>query len=150
MEQIQKYVEHCRHIRQTGLNVCGQSMPNSFQITNYRYQRQGCFNIHSFIPCPLLADFHVYWNTVAVSKAVVCQNNGFVNKHFHQWIEALIIYIHGIPIPDDHTAKLVEEPAKLDPNAPTLQHPLSRPFLPTCWGLQPSRMGKSTRLGNCR
>ena len=117
-EQVHKHIEHDRHEGQTRLNVYGQSLPNSFQVAGDCDQRQNGFDTHAFVPSSFLANLHVFWNAVLVSKTVIRQNDGFADKGIYRRVEALIVHIHGVPFPGDHPTKVVQQPAKLDSNTP--------------------------------
>lgn len=57
---------------------------------------------------------------ITLFGAIISQNNGFVNKWLYQRVKVLIVHIHGSTIPIYNTTKLIEQPAKLDTNAPTI------------------------------
>ena len=125
-------------------------MANAFQVTNQGNHRKSGFDAHSFIPGALLAEFDVFRDTIFISEAEVGQDNGLVDKGLHNRMEMLVVHIDRGPVPGNNSASLVEQPTKLDTNAPAtfVSSLLANLFLAAPFPftrLMPSRA--SSRLG---
>ena len=118
VKQVHQDVEHGSNKGQTRLDIHRQSVPNPFQITDDRDQRQGRFDTHPLVPRAFLANLHVLWNTVLVAKTIIRQRHGLSIKSFSQRVKALIVDIHCVPIPGDYPTEVIHQPAQLDSNAP--------------------------------
>ncbi|WP_322815182.1 hypothetical protein [Chloroflexus sp.] len=53
-----------------------------------------------------------------VAKPIVCPHDGFANDRLSERIEAVSVHIDGIPVPSDQPAPVIQQPTKLDANAP--------------------------------
>src|SRR6266498_5010575 len=94
-------------------------MVDAFQVTDEGQHREDGFDTHAFIPSSFLADFHVFGNTVFVSKAEICQGDGLSDKGFDDRMKMLVVHVHGGPIPIDDSAYIIQQHTNLDSNAPT-------------------------------
>jgi hypothetical protein len=105
--------------------------------------RQGRLHVHPLIPGPFLTQFEVGRDAVLAAKAQVGQYNAQAIVALDQWVEMLIMRV-----------ELAQSRSTTRPRSLSSQHslmltirqPLSLPFLPTCCGLRPSRIGKNSSI----
>jgi hypothetical protein len=142
VEQIQEYIEHGRRISQTGLDVNSQSVSNAFQTTDHCSHGQSCLDTHTVIPSFLLADLHIFWNTLFVSKTRISQNNGFTSE-----LKCLSFTFMLAQSQAMTRQKSLSSQQNL---MPTLQRPLSLPFSQSAVNCDLGRWEKSSQSGSCR
>lgn len=119
MKQRQQHIEQGDHRGQMGLNGGFQTMKNPLEATDDRGQRERGFHRHAIVPFALWAACAVLWHATFLPKAVVGQHDAASAERLDQLMELVIWRVHGLPIPVDHLAEAIENPAPLDTNAPT-------------------------------
>jgi len=123
MVQIQQNIEHGRDTTQPGCDVIAKAVANTFQIADDSDHGESSFDKHTLVPGAFLAQVHIGWDAVLAAKAVIGKDDAGVRDGFSHMVKVLVVCIHAIPGPTDHTAILVQQPAELDSNRPP-------PFIP--------------------
>ena len=119
MKEREQNVEHGDYRSQASLDRGRQAMMDALEIANNGYHRQRCFDTHALIPGAFGTQFAVVGNTLGTAEAIISQHNALPVHLLNQGMKALIVDIHGVPIPDHHLALLIEQPAESDPDAPS-------------------------------
>ena len=118
MIDSQQDIEHGRNTSQTRGDIVSHPMADPLQITHHRDHRQRGFNKHALIPGAFLAQGHIVRDASFAPEPPVSKDDTGVRHRFGDGMEVLVMGIHGIPVPTNHLAVLVQQPTQLDPNRP--------------------------------
>lgn len=114
LEQIEK----CDRKSEPHLEICPDSLPQMFQFTNLRQQRENRFDQHAVIPRPALTDFQIRRLVDFASKAGVCQNDHFLVNSFNERKKFLVGNIRRFHVPISDESEFIGQEAELSANNP--------------------------------
>ena len=118
MKERERYIEHGHHRGQAHLDVGLQAVMDALEIAHDGHHRQSGSHTHAFIPGAFGIQFAVVRNALHTAEAIVGQDNAPPVHLFNDRMEVLIRDIHGVPIPGNHFALLIEQTAQLDADTP--------------------------------
>lgn len=118
--ELQHRVEQRGQVRQVGRHVLACSMEQLFQSTHPGQHRQDRLQQHPFIPRPFGTQLEILRDPFGTVKSGVGQRDRVAFKACHHWQERLVMDVGRVPIPGDHLAATVGQPAELDAHDPTM------------------------------
>lgn len=118
MEKGEQDIEHGHHAGQPCLDVRAQALMHVLEATDHGDHRQSGFHAYAFIPGALLAELEIVRNASRTAKANIGQHDADLAQGVDQVMEVLVMGGHGGPIPVDHLALIIEQPAQLDAHTP--------------------------------
>lgn len=118
MKQGQQDVEQRGSRGQASLDEGFQAMRHALEATNDREQGKRGLHGHAIIPGAFGTQLAVLWHAILAAKTVIGQDHAASAKLLDQRMKFVVGNIHGVPIPIDHLAEAVKNPAQLDPDAP--------------------------------
>src|SRR6266566_171099 len=111
MKEREQDIEHSHHRSQTSLDVGPEAMMDALEVADDGDHRQRRFDTHALIPGAFGTQFAVVRNALGTAEAIVSQHNALPVHLLNHRVEALIVDIHGVPIPGYHLALLIEQKA---------------------------------------
>src|SRR5947209_9114611 len=118
MKECEQDIEHGDERSQACLNVRPEPMMDALETADDGYHRQSRFDTHALIPGAFGTQFAVVGNTLGTAEAIISQHNALPVHLLNQGMKALIVDIHGVPIPGNDFALVIEQPAQFDADTP--------------------------------
>lgn len=114
----QQEIEQRRDESQMGLHVDGTTMRQMLQLTDTGRQAEHRLDQHPLAPGLVFTELEVMGCLACLLETEVTQRNRLFIELVSQRTKGLVVDVSGVPIPRDHLASVVDQPAQFHAHDP--------------------------------